>query len=108
MADVIVEQALKAVQGLVAGNDSPMPVITEKNHSPASNGGRNIPVGSGGNLVVSAKGTGYMGIDDEPAGSALNPIAARPVLEDPPRVLVAEVHDLQARVGEHRLPRPVG
>jgi hypothetical protein len=69
MADPIVEEALKAVQSLTGGQ---MPVRTERNAAPRSQGGRTV---NSGELVVSTKGAGYMGVDDEPAGSALNPIA---------------------------------
>jgi hypothetical protein len=76
MSDPIVEQALKAVQALTAGrpDSAPMPVITEKNHDPVTPIPREA-VGGGGQLVTTHKGTGYLGVDDEPAGSALNPIA---------------------------------
>lgn len=70
--DPIVSAALKAVQGLVAGNDTPMPVVTENNSSPVTPNNPNADVGR---LVASHKGTGYLGVDDEPAGSTLNPIA---------------------------------
>lgn len=80
MADVIVEQALKAVQGLVAGDrksgksNHQMPVVTERNADPVTRDVQVDGLGAGG-LTVSTKGTGYMGVDDEPAGSTLNPIA---------------------------------
>lgn len=80
MADVIVDQALKAVQGLVAGTKNArshqtMPVITENNANPVTRGGRNVSIAGGGEMVVSTKGSGYLGVDSEPAGSALNPQA---------------------------------
>lgn len=69
MADTIKAQALAAVQNLIGGG---MPIITENNADPVTQ----APQGAMGDMpVASFKGTGYLGIDDEPEGSALNPIA---------------------------------
>lgn len=78
--DPIVEQTLNAVKGFASlgpngeKTDQVIPVRTENNAPPASAGGRQIPIGTSG-VSVAMKGTGHLGVDDEPAGSALNPIA---------------------------------
>lgn len=66
--DTIKDQALAAVQQLIGANT---PVITNNSGTPLtqpSQGGQGIP-------VTSTKGAGYLGVDDQPAGSTLNPIA---------------------------------
>lgn len=82
--DPIVEQSLKAIEGLLAGSraqpsgQGPVPVITERSAPSRTSqpGSRQINIpGLEGGVSVSTRGTGYMGVDDEPAGSSLNPIA---------------------------------
>lgn len=76
MADAIVKQALKAVADLgMPGGGSAIPVRTENQAS--FQPGRNISVNGldAGGVTASMKGSGYMGVDDEPEGSTLNPIA---------------------------------
>jgi|6_EtaG_2_1085325.scaffolds.fasta_scaffold00031_97 hypothetical protein len=69
MGDAIKNQALAAVQNLIGGG---MPVRTENNASPVTPQGSQNP---GEAPVATFRGTGYLGVDDEPAGSALNPQA---------------------------------
>jgi hypothetical protein len=76
MADPIVEEALKAIKNIgLVGGGSATPVITEKSGSYTP--GRNIAVNGldVGGVTATVKGSGYMGVDDEPSGSSLNPIA---------------------------------
>lgn len=71
MKNPILEATMNAV-GQMTGSERRGPDVTE-NNAPAPVG---APMAGGdGSLVVSTKGSGYLGIDDEPAGSALNPQA---------------------------------
>ena len=64
-ADPIVQAALDAVKEMTGG----APSITERNAT------AQVGAQSKSGLTVTMRGSGYMGIDDEPAGSALNPQA---------------------------------
>lgn len=76
--DPITEQCLAAVAGITRGQHA-APVETVRNAQARTSqaGARNLNVeGAGaGDVTVSTRGVGYMSVDDEPAGSMLNPIA---------------------------------
>lgn len=77
--DPIIEQAQAAVQALFDGRQGQpsgqrVPSRTEKNAKPITSG---IPAATANGAVATAsmRGSGFMGYEDEPAGSAMNPIA---------------------------------
>jgi hypothetical protein len=78
MPDVIVERAQAAVQALFAthrgsATGQSIPVRTERNASPATAG---MPTATpGGAVSASLRSSGFLGYEDEPSGSALNPKA---------------------------------
>lgn len=82
-SDPIVQESLRALHQLLGGpggrgSGQQMQFRVENNQTAqtAQRSARSVPVtGLDGGVSVTTRGAGYMGVEDEPAGSALNPIA---------------------------------